>query len=114
MRPFFALPAVRAGDVSDEVASRFGADASVFPCCVTLPMGWSHSVLVAQIAHKHLPNTRTNLRPSDHITEHTDSIVDRLLYQVYIDDLNFYGRIVTPSGALNQITSLPSNLPVWW
>lgn len=91
MRSYFALPAVRAGDVSEEVAARFGADCRVFPCCVTLPMGWSHSVLVAQIAHEHLLNTHTTLRPDDRITHNTDSIVNRTRHQVYIDDLNFIG-----------------------
>lgn len=91
MRPYFALPAVRAGDVSDEVAARFGADCRVFPCCVTLPMGWSHSVLVAQLAHEHLLNTHTTLCPGDRITHETDSLVNRPRHQVYIDDVNFVG-----------------------
>jgi hypothetical protein len=91
MRPYFALPAVRAGDVSVEVSARFGADCRVFPCCVTLPMGWSHSVLVAQLAHEHLLNTRTPLCPGDRITHDTDSLVDRPRHQVYIDDVNFIG-----------------------
>ncbi len=82
MRPYFALPAVRVGDVSEEVAARFGADSSVYPCCVTLHMGWSHSVLVAQLAHEHLLDTRTALRPADRITHHTDPNVDRLRHQV--------------------------------
>ena len=91
MRPYFALPAVRAGDVSVEVAARFGADCRVFPCCVTLPMGWSHSVLVAQLAHEHLINTQTSLCPDDRITHQTDSLVNRVRHQVYIDDLNIVG-----------------------
>ncbi len=90
MRTYFALPAVRAGDVSEEVAARFGADSRVYPCCVTLPMGWSHSVLVAQLAHEHLLDTRTALRPADRITHHIDPNVDSLRHQVYIDDLTSY------------------------
>src|SRR3954470_8167742 len=50
MRPFLALPAVRAGDVG--VGAEFGADTMVHPCCNTLPMGWSHSVFISQAAHE--------------------------------------------------------------
>jgi hypothetical protein len=89
MRAYFALPAVRAGDVG--VGDRFGSDTWVHPCCVTLPMGWSHSVLLAQLAHEHFLNTHTSLAPADRITAQNDSVVDRLRHQVYIDDLNFFG-----------------------
>ncbi len=91
MRSYFGLPPVRAGDVCDAVASRFGADSTVYPCCVTLPMGWSHSVLVAQLAHEHLLDTRTGLGPADRITHSSSTAVDRLRHQVYIDDLNLIG-----------------------
>jgi hypothetical protein len=89
MRPYFALPAVLASDVS--VGDRFGPDTWVHPCCVTLPMGWSHSVLVAQLAHEHFLNTRTSLAPADRINSTNDAVIDRLRHQVYIDDLNFFG-----------------------
>ena len=49
-RPFFALPAVRAGDIG--LADQYGADTMVFPCASRLPMGWSHSVFLAQSAHE--------------------------------------------------------------
>lgn len=91
LRPYFALPPVRAGDVGASVSARFGADAWIHPCCVTLPMGWSHSVLVAQLAHEHFLNTRTTLSPTDRITHSTDSAVSRIRHQVYIDDLNLFG-----------------------
>ncbi len=91
LRPYFALPPVRAGDVSDSVAARFGADSWVHPCCVTLPMGWSHSVLVAQRAHEHFLDQHTDLRPADRITHAADSVLDRSRHQVYIDDVNILG-----------------------
>ena len=54
-------------------------------------MGWSHSVLVAQLAHEHFLNTRTSLAPADRINSLNDTVLDRLRHQVYIDDLNFFG-----------------------
>ena len=53
MRPYFALPSVHACDVD------LIGDHQVYPMCTTLPMGWSHSVLVAQVAHEHFINTHT-------------------------------------------------------
>ena len=56
--PFFCLPAVRAGDID---AFGYDADAMVYPCCTTLPMGFNHSVFLAQAAHEHLIDTRVPL-----------------------------------------------------
>ena len=43
MREFFGLPPL----MSDEMGLP-GDPQQIYPCCTTLPMGWSHSVLVAQ------------------------------------------------------------------
>ena len=85
MSPYFALPPVRAGDVG--LGDRFGANTMVHPCCKTLPMGWSHSVLLAQLAHEHFLDTATNLRRDDRITADNDPLLNRTRTQVYIDDL---------------------------
>jgi hypothetical protein len=45
MCPYFALPPLRAGDVGLE--AEYGADTTIWPCCATLPMGFSHSVFLA-------------------------------------------------------------------
>ena len=55
---FFALPAVRAGDIG---AIGYAADDMVYPCCKTLPMGFSHAVFIAQAAHEHIIDTRVPL-----------------------------------------------------
>ncbi|MDO9355796.1 MAG: hypothetical protein Q7T55_19015, partial [Solirubrobacteraceae bacterium] len=103
--PYFALPPVRAADVG--VGGRFGADALVWPCCTTLPMGWSHSVFVAQTAHLHLVLSRTGLRPADRISSFrrpTNPVGEakadgelmaapdrRICWDIYIDDLILFG-----------------------
>lgn len=90
MRRYFSLPPVRAGDLGLE--DRFcGADVMVYPCCATLPMGWSHSVLLAQRAHEHLLSTQVGLSPTDRISRSTDLRVDRTRHQVYVDDLALLG-----------------------
>jgi hypothetical protein len=86
--PYFALPQVRAGDVG--LGDRFGENTMVHPCCKTLPMGWSHSVLLAQLAHEHFLNTATDLKPEDRITVDNDPLLNRTRHQVYIDDLNIF------------------------
>ena len=85
LRPWFALPRVRAGDVG--LVDGFEPSAWVYPCCATLPMGWSHSVFVAQAAHERFLYTRTGLRPQDRIHAAADFRVDRLRHAPYIDDL---------------------------
>lgn len=90
MRDFFALPPVRAGDVG--MSSTFGEETLIFPRCNTLPMGWSHSVYVAQAVHEHILDTRTSLHSHDRITSTHDLRVDRARHQVYIDDLILYGH----------------------
>jgi hypothetical protein len=69
----------------------YGNDTLIYPCCKTLPMGWSHSVFVAQQAHEHIINTKTDLKSSDRINNHNDLYIDRPRHQVYIDDLNLFG-----------------------
>ena len=96
LRPYFALPAVRASDVSVAVAARFGPDALVHPMCATLPMGWSHSVFVAQSAHEWLLDRATALRPCDRLGCERFSgdyclRARRVLHSVYIDDVALFG-----------------------
>jgi hypothetical protein len=85
MREYFALPPLSAADVG------LPGDHLVYPCCTTLPMGWSHSVFVAQAIHEHLLNTRTRLSPDDRITATSDYRLDRPRHAAYIDDLILVG-----------------------
>ncbi len=108
LQAYFALPALRAADLGLE--QEFGADTMVFPCCATLPMGFSHSVFLAQAAHEHLLNSKVPaLSPDNRITHSTADfeLRDRLLHQVYIDDL------ICVSHHANKINStIDAYLPV--
>jgi hypothetical protein len=85
MQPFFGLPPVSAAEVGLPGAGL------LYPCCTTLPMGWSHSVYVAQAAHEHILNTYTHLPPSNRIASSSDLLLDRPRHAVYIDDLILFG-----------------------
>lgn len=89
LRPYFALPPVRADDVGLE--SVYGKDTLIYPCCRTLPMGWSHSVYLAQTAHEHHIDTKTQLHVSNRINSDNDLRLNRPRHQVYIDDLILFG-----------------------
>src|SRR5690349_4242743 len=85
MQPYFGLPPVLASDIGVD------GEGLVYPCCKTLPMGWSHSVFVAQACHEYLLDTRTRLRPEDRVTVAGDLRLDRTRHQAYIDDLILLG-----------------------
>jgi hypothetical protein len=85
MHPFFALPPVNAADLGLPDAGR------VFPCCATLPMGFSHSVFLAQAAHEHLIRTRTSWLWRNRVALDTDTKLDRMRYAIYIDDVILVG-----------------------
>ena len=86
MWPYFALPAV-----SSAAIGLPGPDRLVYPCCRTLPMGWSHSVFVAQAAHENFLITKAGFSVSDFLTSDSDSNLDRARLQIYIDDALFFG-----------------------
>lgn len=50
MQPYFSLPAL----TPDELASLGLPSDAAYPMCVTLPMGFSHAVLLAQSSHEHV------------------------------------------------------------
>jgi hypothetical protein len=117
LKPYFALPSVCASDVGLE--SVYGPNAKIYPCCTTLPMGWSHSVFVAQSAHEHLIHQFTDLKVQDKICETSDLIIDRPRHQVYIDDLNLFA----PASQHDELVRLQNQyiaaatdhgLPVKW
>ena len=89
--PFFGMPAVRAADISVELAEQFGPDSLIFPCFNRLPMGWNHSVFLAQEAHLHLLLSRGVLRDIDRICKQNDLRLDRVRWFVYIDDFCVIG-----------------------
>lgn len=83
MHPYLALPPVRAGDLG---LSEFPPDQLVYPCCTTLPMGWSHAPGIAQAVHEFIADNFTSLKPADRICDSSDFLLDRPRHSLYIDD----------------------------
>jgi hypothetical protein len=97
MRPYFALPAVSAAEiglVGSVVDGRMLQPSDyVYPMCTCLPMGFSHSVFLAQRVHEHIIYSRAGYDPADAITAATDSDVsNRVRFHVYIDDVTWIGH----------------------
>jgi len=89
LRPYLALPAVPAGAVGAP-----GAPTDlVYPMFTTLPMGFSHAVYLAQIAHEHLLDTCVpSFSAVDRVRTGGDPRVDRMRHAVYIDDIVVLGH----------------------
>ena len=85
MQDYFGLPPVSSSELG------LVEQGILYPCCVTLPMGFSHAVFLAQTAHEHVLNTRTSLRHADRISPGSDLFLDRTRHSVYIDDVILIG-----------------------
>ena len=98
--PYFALPPVAAADLGLQ-SDR--PDGLVYPCCLTLPMGWSHSVYLAQAAHEHLLNSSTPRQPADRIQPGADDfLLNRPRHLVYIADVCLFGPDPVQLAAFQQ------------
>jgi hypothetical protein len=104
--PYFALPALSMSDLLH--LRRRGVNiaclpnsldleaVSVYPCCTTLPMGFSHSVFLAQAVHEHVLYRCGALSPSDNVINLLSPVLDRPVHGIYIDDLCILGPACTP------------------
>jgi hypothetical protein len=84
MQPYFALPAL----TTEELTS-LGLDPSLnHPMCVTLPMGFSHAVLLAQSCHEHVVYSSGALRREDGLLRLSSPDVtnDGVVHGIVIDD----------------------------
>lgn len=89
LRPYFALPALTASELQS-----LGLDAqlvagTVFPMCISLPMGFSHAVFLAQSAHEHVVYASGALRPEDNLLRMSSPLLTRqaATHGICIDDL---------------------------
>lgn len=96
MVKYFGLPSLHSSELG------LAGDQLLYPCCTTLPMGWSHSVFVAQSIHEHLLDSETQLVPDDRIRVSSDLRLDRPRHMAYIDDLILIGLAPEPLAALQQ------------
>ena len=88
MTPYFCLPPVRRCDLIG------GNDQSlVYPKSLVLPMGWSWSVVAAQLIHEHIVARAGLFRRAAPLTRLGDGAVrlNAVRLQLYIDDVLVYG-----------------------
>lgn len=100
IRPYFALPALTAEEI-EGIDNTYVSDAlrqgssttrvSIHPCCATLPMGFSHSVFLAQSIHEHVLYESGAVQPADNIVFLASPYVDRPLHGLYVDDCVLFG-----------------------
>jgi len=84
MQPYFALPALTAEELTE-----LGLDPTVsYPMCVTLPMGFSHAVLLAQSCHEHVVYSSGALKREDCLLRLSSPDVthNRAVHGIVIDD----------------------------
>jgi hypothetical protein len=94
MVPYFGLPAVRVADLGldDAALSKLGLtrQSKVYPAMLTLPMGFSHAVPLAQAVHEHALSSRSLLASSVPVATAPSLAGTREAHMVYIDDLNAF------------------------
>lgn len=90
LQTFFGLPPLRAKELGLPSNT---PEQLVYPVCKTLPMGFSHSVFIAQQAHEHVLASRSSISRDDWITPSSDRELSgsRVRVLVYIDDVIFVG-----------------------
>jgi len=93
-RPYFALPQLTAEECAELGVPYAGLP--VYPMCTTLPMGFSHAVVLAQRAHENVlyrhdaaSGSTPALLRSDNLLCMDSPTIDRCIHGIYIDDLFF-------------------------
>jgi hypothetical protein len=85
MQPYFALPSIHISHVSHTLFQQYG-DIVMHPMCTTLPMGFSHSVYIAQHIHNHCLYKHTTLQPEYNILNVQSPYITHPIHMLYIDD----------------------------
>jgi len=97
LQPYFCLPRLSRNELR-HLLSLSGQSASIrsnsarYPMLTTLPMGWSHSVYVAQSVHEHVLYTMSNaINPLSNILLQSALHRYSYLHMIYIDDVVILG-----------------------
>jgi hypothetical protein len=87
-------------------------EACVYPSCTTLPMGWSHSVYIAQVIHEHVLYSSCVLDKRHNLLNLAQPLLTAVpvVHAVYIDDLTIVTAVpmgeAVPSHVLTLFTSI--------
>ena len=104
LQTYLALPSVAAWKIGLTDCHPY---CEIWPCCTTLPMGWSHSVRIAQLIHENIlyqphGDLPAALRPEDNILHIRNPDIVRPLHALYVDDSIIFGLASNPVGAREQ------------
>lgn len=85
MQPYFSLPSLTAAELR---SIGVDADCELHPMCVTVPMGFSHGVYLAETVHEHVVYSSGALSACDNIVRMVSPAVtaERALHGIIIDD----------------------------
>ena len=84
MQPYFALPALPVAQIDTKLVRQYGG-IELYPCCTTLPMGFSHAVYIAQQVHNNVLYRSAALNPAYNILNMTVPILTAPVNMLYID-----------------------------
>jgi len=87
LQPYFALPPLSADELRS-VGYEGEIRGSLYPQCVTVPMGWSHAVFVSQSSHENILYSAGVIKSDDNILLTSSPVVNhhRVLHGMVIDD----------------------------
>jgi hypothetical protein len=101
MQPYFALPPLTPSELEQCGVTDTHA---LYPMCITLPMGFSHAVYLAQTAHEHTLYSAGVLSPEDNLLRTVSPLVSHqhALHGILIDDFFFFSLNPTLAAALHH------------
>ena len=90
MQPYLALPPLTPAELTSIGASA----AAAYPMCVTLSMGFSHAVYIANSGHQHVLYRSGAVHPRDSLLCLTSPLVtsERALHGIVVDDFFAFSR----------------------
>ena len=98
LQPYFCLVGLPLSDLG------LPGSGLIYPMLVTTPMGWSHSVLLAQEAHQHTLYSSGTLLREHNLLNSGLQIGSQPLHGIYIDD--FFGLCLDPEALNNTLDAV--------
>ena len=84
LQPYMALPGISLKNLDMGQDD----DTLMYPCCTTMPMGWSHAVYLAQQVHEYVLYSSQCVSRADNILNLSQYRIqsDQVVHAIYIDD----------------------------
>jgi hypothetical protein len=91
---YFALPPLTPEELATLGLPSGANAAAMWPACCTMPMGFSHAVLLAELSHEHVVYSSGALSPRDNLLQllSPDVTETRVIHGIVIDDFFLFCR----------------------